>query len=150
MTRRACTTVLVLLSLSILTFFPAVASAQEPSTVVTPQQLRRAEPPSPTATAAELERQADELREQKMFSDSLDYYKAAMAKGTRTAEIYNKIGIAEMQLTRLGDAKKDFERAIKLNKTFPEPYNNLGVVHYIRKKYKNAIKEYLKAVALRE
>jgi tetratricopeptide (TPR) repeat protein len=150
MTRRTCYTVLVLLSLSVLVLFSAVASAQEPSTIVTPQQLRRAEPPSPTATAAELEHTADELREQKLFSDALDYYKAAMAKGTKTAEIYNKIGIAEMQLTRLRDAQKDFERSIKLNKTFPEAYNNLGVIHYIRKKYKDAIKEYGKAVALRE
>src|SRR5690242_20182909 len=98
MTRRACSTVLVLLSLSVVILFSAVAIAQEPSTIVTPQQLRRAEPPSPTATPADLERRADELREQKMFSDSLDYYRAAMAKGTRTAEIYNKLGIAEMQL----------------------------------------------------
>ena len=151
MTRRKLAVVLVLLTLSSLTFLvPAFAQTQIDSNTVTPQQLRRAEPPPPNATAAELEQRADSLREQKMFSDALDYYRAAIAKGTRTADLYNKQGIAELQLTRLDDARKDFERAIKLKKDFPEAYNNLGVTYYLRKKYKNAIKEYDKAVKLRE
>lgn len=150
MTRRAWNFALVSLALAAVAVLPAGAFAQNEPNTVTPQQLRRAEPPSPTATAAELETRGDALREDKMFSDALDYYKAALAKGPRTAELYNKQGIAELQLTRLRDAQKDFERAIKLNKQFPEAYNNLGVVNYIRKKYKGAIKEYSKAVALRE
>ena len=149
MTRRAWSLALVSLVLVILTFLPAAFAQTETSTVMTPQQLRRAEPPPPDATVEQLESSGDSFREQKMFSDAMDYYKAALAKGPRTAVLYNKLGIAEMQLTRLSDAQKDFERAIKLNKQFPEAYNNLGVVHYIRKKYKNAIKEYTKAVELR-
>jgi tetratricopeptide (TPR) repeat protein len=123
---------------------------QDSSTILTPQQLRRAEPPPANATTAELEMRADSLREEKLFSDALDYYKAAIAKGPRTAQLYNKVGISELQLTRLGDAHKDFDRALKMDKQFPEAYNNLGVVYYIQKKYKNAIKEYGKAVDLRE
>lgn len=151
MTRRACSIALVSLVLVGFTLLSATVLAQnEPSTVVTPQQLRRAEPPPPNAPATELENSGDSLREQKMFSDALDYYKAALAKGPRTAALYNKLGIAELQLTRFGDARKDFERAIKMNRQFPEAYNNLGVVYYIQKKYKNAIKEYAKAVKLRD
>ena len=168
MTRRAWFVALVSLILVALAVVPAGAFAQQqPSqplqlqqndpgkvqdsnTILTPQQLRRAEPPPANASTAELEQTADTLREQKMFSDALDYYKAAISKGPRTAELYNKQGIAELQLTRLSDARKDFERAIKINKQFPEAYNNLGVVNYIQKKYKNAIKEYGKAVELRE
>ena len=152
MTRRTWNIVLVLLTLSSLTFLslPALAQTQIDANTVTPQQLRRAAPPSPTATTAELEQSADSFREQKMFSDALDYYRAAIAKGPRTADLFNKLGIAELQLTRLDDARKDFERAVKLNKEFPEAYNNLGVTYYLRKKYKNAIKEYDKAVKLRE
>ena len=168
MTRRAWYVALVSLVLVALTVVSAGAFAQQqqsqplkpqlndPSriqdsnTILTPQQLRRAEPPPANASPAELEIRADSLREEKMFSDALDYYRAAIAKGARTAELYNKQGIAELQLTRLADARKDFERAIKLNKQFPEAYNNLGVVNYIQKKYKNAIKEYGKAVELRE
>jgi tetratricopeptide (TPR) repeat protein len=149
MTRQAWSLALVSLVLVTLTFVPAAFAQNEPNTV-TPQQLRRAEPPPPNATAEQLEISADGFREQKMFSDAMDYYRAALIKGPRTAALYNKLGIAEMQLTRLSDAQKDFDRAIKLNKQFPEAYNNLGVVHYIRKKYKNAIKEYNKAVQLRD
>jgi Flp pilus assembly protein TadD, contains TPR repeats len=153
MTRRTLNIALVLLSLSLLTFVSVTAVAQspqnEPNTVM-PQQLRRAEPPPANATAAELEQRADVLREEKMFSDALDYYRAALTKGPRTADLYNKLGIAELQLTRLNDAHRDFDRAIKLNNDFPEAYNNLGVTYYLRKKYKNAIKEYGKAVKLRD
>lgn len=153
MTRRTWNVALVLLMLSVLAFFnlPAVAqnAQNEPNTVM-PQQLRRAAPPPPNATASELEQQGDSLREQKMFSDALDYYRAAIAKGPRTADLYNKLGIAELQLTRLDDARRDFERAIKINKEFPEAYNNVGVTFYLRKKYKNAIKEYSKALKLRD
>lgn len=150
MTRRAWSFALASLVLVSLTFLPSAFAQTEPNTVVTPQQLRRAEPPPANATAEELENSGDSLREQKMFSDAMDYYKAALQKGPRTAQLYNKLGIAEMQLTRLKDASKDFDRAIKLNKDFPEAYNNLGVVYYIRKQYKNAIKRYIKAIQLRD
>ena len=146
MTRRAWSFALVSLVLVTLTFLPTAFAQNE---TMTPQQLHRADPPPADATVQQLENSGDSFREQKMFSDAMDYYRAALAKGPRTAVLYNKLGIAEMQLTRLSDAQKDFERAIKMNKQFPEAYNNLGVVHYIRKKYKNAIKEYTKAVELR-
>jgi tetratricopeptide (TPR) repeat protein len=105
-------------------------------------------PPSPTASAEELVRQADELRSQKAYLDSIDYFKAALDKDPHNAAIYNKMGIAELMLQRYHDAGKHFERAIKIEPTLAEAYNNLGVVQYERKKYRGAIKHYKKAIAL--
>jgi tetratricopeptide (TPR) repeat protein len=59
------------------------------------------------------------------------------------------MGIVELQTFRLGDAKKDFERAIKLDKRQADALNNLGVVYYESKKFGKAIKYYNKAIEVR-
>src|SRR5215813_9168554 len=112
--------------------------------------VRRIDPPSPTATAEELEMRGDQLRAEKAYLDSLDYFRAALVKNPKSAQIYNKMGIVQLQTYHLNDAKKCFERAIKLNKDHADAYNNLGVVHYEMKKYGKAIKLYSKAISIEE
>jgi tetratricopeptide (TPR) repeat protein len=94
---------------------------------------------------------SDELRgdimmARKMYRDAIDFYKPTSTKNPVMA---NKAGIAYHQMGDLENAKKFYERAIKLDKLYPEAYNNLGTVHYSRKSYGNAIKNYEKALALR-
>lgn len=113
-----------------------------------PQEMRNATPPSPDATATQLEDRGDELRDLKAYADALDYYRAAIAKAP-SAILHNKAGIAELQMIRYEDAKREFQRAIKLDRNYPEAYNNLGVVEYIHKKYKQAMKRYEQAIRLR-
>jgi tetratricopeptide (TPR) repeat protein len=48
----------------------------------------------------------------------------------------------------LTDAKKNYERAIKLKATYPEAINNLGTVYYAQKSYRRAIAQYKKALNL--
>jgi tetratricopeptide (TPR) repeat protein len=60
----------------------------------------------------------------------------------------NKAGIAYHQLGDLDNAKKYYERAIKLDKMYAEAHNNLGTVHYSKKSYGNAIKSYERALEL--
>ncbi len=111
-----------------------------------PPPQHRFEPPSPNATAAELEARGDELRAEKYFVDSIEYYRAALAKLNRAATIYNKMGMAELFLQRFHDAQKDFEHAIKLDRNFADAYNNLGVIKYEQRRYGSAVKEYKKAI----
>lgn len=92
----------------------------------------------------------DQLRAEKAYLDSLDYFRAALVKNPKSAQIYNKMGIVQLQTYHLNDAKKCFERAIKLNKDHADAYNNLGVVHYEMKKYGKAIKLYSKAISIEE
>ncbi|MBV9183168.1 MAG: tetratricopeptide repeat protein [Acidobacteria bacterium] len=110
--------------------------------------MRQVEPPSPTASAAELEKQADELRSHKAYLDAIDYFHAALDKQPGNAAVLNKIGISFLMLQRFNAAGKNFEQAIKKDHKFAEAYNNLGVVDYERRKYHGAIKQYKKAIDL--
>ncbi len=112
-------------------------------------------PPAPpplvsltTGTPQELEHQGDQLRAQKRYLDSIDYYNAAIEKQP-TALLWNKEGIALLFLGRTRDAQKCFQRALKLDKNSPESLNNLGFIEQINKKYGKAIKYYNKALAVR-
>ncbi len=129
----------------------------------------RVGPPPAHATAAELESKADVLRAEKSFADALDYYHAALRKAN-TAQLWNKIGITELQTGKIKEAGKDFDHSIKIDPKFPEAYNNRGAVYYITgaqqqakaeqahksiphgatKNYEKAVKDYLKAMELRE
>src|SRR5215469_14762950 len=102
----------------------------------------------PDATAEQLETRADELRARKAYLESMDYFRAALAKQP-SAQLLNKMGIVELETLRLNDAKKSFERAIKLNKEQSDALNNLGMVYYEMKKYGKAIKYYNKAIAIK-
>jgi tetratricopeptide (TPR) repeat protein len=165
-----------LLSIATLTMFLGVSAAQTPpSEAQQPSSMddraapARIGPPPHSATATELEIQADKLRADKSYADAIDYYRAAIKKAP-TAGLWNKIGIAELQFGRHKDAIRSFDRAIKLDPKFAEAYNNRGAVYYIAgaqqqtlaerarrsvpgsalKNYRKAISEYQKALAIRE
>lgn len=140
---------LLLIGLSLLlAAFAASASAQQGGIQTAPAPTR-IEPPSPTASPEELEQRGDDLRQQKAFRDSIDYYEAALKKH-KTAVLYNKIGIAQLQMMRLKEARKSFGRSIKADKNYAEAYNNLGVTYYQEKKFGKAVKEYKKALVIRD
>ena len=139
-------------ALAILTVFIAPGLRAQNSTSAQLQvepPMRRAERPSPDASAEELIKRGDELRATKNYLDALDYYQAALAKKPNTASTYNRIGIAELQLQHWREARKDFERAIKADRTFSDAYNNLGVVDYEQRKYRGAIKQYEAAIKVK-
>ncbi|HEY1938909.1 MAG TPA: tetratricopeptide repeat protein [Candidatus Angelobacter sp.] len=120
--------------------------AQEPSVADSPSQLRVPPPPA-NGDPIELEAQGDQLRAQKAYLDSIDYYRASM-KGAGTAVLHNKIGMCLLQLRRDSEAKREFQRAIRENKSYAEAYNNLGALYYNSRRYGAAIKEYKKAIKL--
>jgi len=118
---------------------------------VKPPLLRTIDPPSPDAAATDLEKRADELHGQKLYFDAIDYYRAALGKlsiPADQAKILNKICRTQLVMTRWHDGKKTCQQAIKANRKFPDPYNNLGVALYEEKKYGAAIKQYRKAIEL--
>ena len=117
-------------------------------TMTTPVQLRRIEPPSPSATVEQLEQRGDILRAEKYYADAIDYYEVAIRKSPSPSQLFNKEGIAQLQMLHFNEAKHMFERAIKGNPQYPEATNNLGVVHYNTRNYGKAIKLYRKAIVL--
>ena len=122
--------------------------AQEPSNADSSTQVR-VPPPSQNADPVELEQQGDQLRGQKAYLDSIDYYRAAL-KNSENAVLHNKIGMCLLQLRRDSEAKKEFQRAIKENKDYAEAYNNLGALYYNARRYSAAIREYKKAIKLND
>ena len=129
--------------------FVAVGVSQQPLDPA-PGTPPRVGPPLSEASAADLEARGDALRTQKLNLDALDYYRAALRKAPAQPGLFNKIGITELQLLRYRDAKKDFERAIKLDRDYADAYNNLGVVMYLQRKHKQAISQYRKALGINE
>lgn len=142
--------VFCLLTLALLSVSTLRAQSGSDQVQVSPPSMRRAEPPAPNATAEELEARGDELRSQKAYLDALDYYRAALAKAPNSARIYNKAGIAQLQIQHYKESQKNFERAIKLDHEFADAYNNLGVVHYQQHKLGKAIKQYERAIKIRQ
>ena len=124
-------------------------SAQEPTVADSPSQLR-VPPPPENATAAELEVQGDQLRAGKAYLDSVDYYRAALKRDDADAVLHNKIGMCLLQLRRNSEARREFLRAVKINKDYSEAYNNLGALYYNSRRYSSAVKEYKKAIKLNE
>jgi tetratricopeptide (TPR) repeat protein len=135
------------LSLAQVQYFHARSTEQ---VEVSPPPIRRANPPPADAAVAELETRGDTLRAEKSYLDALDYYRTALAKEPNSARLFNKIGIDELQMARFGDARKDFERAIKCDREFADAHNNLGVIFYLQKKYGPAVKRYEDAIKLRQ
>ena len=118
---------------------------------VKPPLLRTIDPPSPDATAIDLETRADELHGQKLYFDAIDYYRAALGKTTAPAiqaKLLNKICRTQLVMTRWHDGQKSCQQAIKADRNLPDPYNNLGVAFYEEKRFGAAVKQYRKAIEL--
>jgi tetratricopeptide (TPR) repeat protein len=102
-------------------------------------------PAPPTTPPLTPEVRGDIMMARKMYRDALDYYKT----GAETSAVMaNKTGIAYHQLEDLVNARKYYEKAIKLNRSYAEAINNLGTIFYARKSYRRAIGQYKKALRL--
>jgi tetratricopeptide (TPR) repeat protein len=107
----------------------------------------RATPPNiPTSTASGTpltpEVRGDIYMARKMYREALDTYR----QSPETHITANKIGIAYHQMLQLDQAKKQYERAIKLQPKYSEALNNLGTVYYAKKSYRKAVSQYKKAL----
>ena len=138
--RFACGCILLLLA------YPVFGQQPASATVETPV---RVQPPSPNATASDLEERGDALRGQKAYLDAIDYYHAGLKK-TDNAVLHNKAGISFFELFRDRDAKKEYQQSLKLDKNYAEAHNNLGALYYREQRYGPAIREYKRAIHLNE
>jgi tetratricopeptide (TPR) repeat protein len=96
------------------------------------------------------EEKGDLDRLHKDYESALSHYDSAVRINTKSPDLYNKMGIAELQLKQWGPARKYFARAIKLNPQFFAPLNNLGVLELLDKRYKSSINYFKQALALDE
>ena len=89
------------------------------------------------------EQRGDILMARKMYREAIDVYKDGPAD---SAILANKIGIAYHQMMQVDQARKQYEKAVKLNPKYSEAINNLGTIHYSKKNYRRAISQYNKAL----
>lgn len=89
------------------------------------------------------EMRGDIFMARKMFREAVEVYKEGPAD---SAVLLNKTGIGYHQMLDLDTAKKYYQRAIKLNPTYPEAINNLGTIEYSHKSYRRAVNDYKKAL----
>src|SRR5690242_4219193 len=117
--------------------FQAPRAVETANGVAPPPEAAKA----PAAITPEM--RGDIMMARKMYREAIDYYKP----GANTSAILaNKTGIAYQQLLDLDNARKYYERAIKLNSKYAEAINNLGTVYYERKSYRRAVEQYKKAL----
>jgi tetratricopeptide (TPR) repeat protein len=101
-------------------------------------------------TVPELVKAGDASRASKDYLQAIDYFKEALRKDKKNAEIYNKLGLAELARGNTDSARYAFERAVKLNSKYADALNNVGAVYFKEKNYNGATKYFKKAVALDE
>ncbi len=92
------------------------------------------------------ELRCDILMARKLYRAAVECYKAG---ANTSAVMANKTGIAYHQLADMDNARKYYERAVKLSPNYAEAINNLGTVYYARKSYRRAISQYHKALGIR-
>ncbi len=139
----------LLLPLAGLLVLPVQAQNSE-QLEVGPPPLHRVAPPPAEATPDELEKRGDDLRTDKSYLDAVDYYQAALKGAPGNATLVNKIGICQLMMQRYKQAKKSFERAVRIDHNHADAYNNLGVTYYATHNYNGAIREYEKAISLKD
>ena len=109
----------------------------------------RAHLPDPgRASAAQLEGAADVLRARRFLEDAMDYYGFAMQRGGEPIHLLNKMGVTELELRNVAQARVYFQRVVKAQKKNPEGWNNLGAIDYLTGRYGSAISNYKRAIKL--
>ena len=125
---------------------PFGLAAQE-SKPFEPTGLRAAAsvPPNSPSTVRNIspELRGDIFMARKMYREAIDMYR----QGSPDSPVLsNKIGIAFHQLMILNLAKKNYERAVKLDPKYSEAINNLGTIYYAEKSYRRSIGYYKRAL----
>ena len=117
-----------------------VASAVEPAASVKTSAPLPALTPSLTDAA---QQEGDRALSENRYVAALTAYKRASSD---SAVVANRMGIAYHHLFALGEARKQYERAIRLDPHYAEAFNNLGAVLYGQNQFKQAEKAYGQAI----
>jgi tetratricopeptide (TPR) repeat protein len=131
-----------LLCLGLLPASGQLVSTSVPSPAIDDKRPEGVVPPQTKELTAEM--RGDILMARKMYREAAEVYTEAGAKNN--AVLSNKLGIAYHQMMQFDNAKKQYQRAIKLNPKYAEAINNLGTIFYAQKKHRSAVSQYKKAL----
>src|SRR5258708_15219488 len=91
------------------------------------------------------EQRADILMARKMYREAVEVYKEGPLE---SPIIWNKIGIAYHQMLQMDEARRNYEKALKLNPKYSEAINTLGTIYYAKRSFRRAVSQYNKALKL--
>jgi tetratricopeptide (TPR) repeat protein len=94
------------------------------------------------------EMHADILVARKEFAAAARAYERILATDRKDPALLNKIGMAYQQLDDMHKAEHYYKLAWKYDKHFASAMNNLGTIEYGKGRYKSAIKDYRRALAV--
>ena len=66
----------------------------------------------------------------------------------KTAEVWDKLGVAYHHLFAMKDAERAYRQALRLRHRYPQALNNLGAVFYARHMYRKSERFYRKALRI--
>ncbi len=101
-------------------------------------------------TAKNYEFKGDVARAREQNASAAAWYSAATRFDSHNAELFNKLGIAQLKAGEMDAARKSFSEAVKRDPAFVDALNNLGAVNCLEKRYKPAVKYLKQALALDE
>ena len=113
-----------------------------------PRPAQSREMPASSRTLT-LEERGDICAARKSYEDAANYYYRALKEGNfANAMVWNKLGIAYQELQNYQAARKAYNHAVRLQKNYAEPVNNIGTTYFMQGKYGKSVKNYLKALRL--
>ena len=100
------------------------------------------------ASPADLLVAADILRARKLPDDALEYYHYALDRGGDPVKLWNRIGVAELEVNQVTLARLCFRRVLAMRPKDAEVWNNLGATEMIDGNAVNAVQNYQKALKI--
>ena len=99
-------------------------------------------------TLESLTEKANGAFNEKNYQLAEKYFIALIARETKNADAYNKLGVIYLELGHLPDANESFTHVVGLDEKNSFAWNNLGLVFYRQRRYKAAIEAYKQAIGL--
>jgi len=127
-------------------FVLAAGTSRAQSPASSSQVASNASTPGPMSPREAAEMRADILMARKEYSSAISAYERIVANEPKNAALLNKIGVAYQQLGAANHAGHFYKQAMKADKKFASPVNNLGTIEYDKKHYGKAIRLYRKAL----
>jgi tetratricopeptide (TPR) repeat protein len=128
---------------------PATISAAAP-----PSQVSASSSAGQSVKTALTPRQIAEMHAQimmarKMYGGAIIIYAGLLKQYPKDAGLLNQMGIAYQEMGADRDAGHYYKKAIRADRHFASPLNNLGTIEYEQKRFAKAMKLYQKALAER-
>ena len=117
---------------------PQLASPAPSLSVAQPSSSAQAATPDLTP-----ELRGDLAMAHQQYLQAIDAYSQ---EPTKSAILWNKMGMAYHHLFAVDQARRDYQRALQIRPDYPEALNNLGAIYYAKKNYSKAIRYYQKAI----